>query len=745
MKVSFSQNLQSNGSTLPQRLKPVSYDPQNTTRLNWLRKYAFWKAGCVRARLESCYRLMIRNDGLQLLRKAYRAFRLPFGVFPRPLKSRTSAAATFATGTGVAAIILAGLTLFSTALPCAAQKLTLTPPVEQQSSQSSQPSGQVIYSRSTDEDGQTTTRAAQSASAPAIRMASEPSAEDADRQAVTFTEFDMDVRLNTMAQHIAVRALVTVRNDGKAALPRIPLQISSSLNWERIRANGRNVSFPVATLNSDTDHTGQLHEAVVPLAIPLAPGQTIQLDVTYSGSIAPSAQRLLAIGTPEDVALHSDWDGIGAAFTGLRGFGNVVWYPVSAPPVILGDGARLFDEIGEHKLRMAGASFRLRLTTEFPHGHAPTVALINGHPAQLSVTESGSLDQNQEVSGVATAELGRGDFGIRGSELVCGHSHAPRGNQHHHLGSPGERGECARLAAATAAVTPFLQGWLGQRPRAQLTLLDLPDVQDAPFETGAMLATTIRQTGPGFGPEQLNGIMAHALTHSWMLSPRAWLSEGVAHFMGTLWVERQSGREQALGTLEAARPALALAEPPSPGLSAGQPLAAAISPVYYRTKATYVLWMLRDVVGDATLSAALRAYDPAADVSKGYGRDTGRSSFERLLEQAGTRNDLSRFFGDWVDANKGLPDLNIESAYPSSPAPGSWLVAVNLANAGYVSVEVPVTVRSDSTTATQRVLVPARGKAVQRILIQGKPTEVQVNDGAIPETQASVHVTKLGD
>jgi hypothetical protein len=40
--------------------------------------------------------------------------------------------------------------------------------------------------------------------------------------------------------------------------------------------------------------------------------------------------------------------------------------------------------------------------------------------------------------------------------------------------------------------------------------------------------------------------------------------------------------------------------------------------------------------------------------------------------------------------------------------------------------------------------VPARGKAVQRILIQGKPTEVQVNDGTVPETQAAVHVTKLG-
>ena len=56
-----------------------------------------------------------------------------------------------------------------------------------------------------------------------------------------------------------------------------------------------------------------------------------------------------------------------------------------------------------------------------------------------------------------------------------------------------------------------------------------------------------------------------------------------------------------------------------------------------------------------------------------------------------------------------------------------------------------VTVRSASTSVTQRLLVPARGKAVQRILIQGQPTEVQVNDGTVPETQASVHVTKLNE
>lgn len=239
------------------------------------------------------------------------------------------------------------------------------PPQPQSPSSSS---GKVIFSRSSDENGQTVTQVGPGAANPNIQMATEPSADDNDRRAVTFTDFDLDVRLHTAAQQIAVRALVMVKNDGKTALARIPLQISSSLNWEEIRIAGKDVSFPVATLNSDTDHTGQLHEAAVPLAQPLAPGASLQLDVTYSGTISLTARRLLTIGTPEDMALHSDWDQISVPFTGLRGFGNVVWYPVSSVPVILGDGDRLFAEIGRQKLRLTGAHFRVRLTVESPRG-----------------------------------------------------------------------------------------------------------------------------------------------------------------------------------------------------------------------------------------------------------------------------------------------------------------------------------------------------------------------------------------
>jgi len=300
---------------------------------------------------------------------------------------------------------------------------------------------------------------------------------------------------------------------------------------------------------------------------------------------------------------------------------------------------------------------------------------------------------------------------------------------------PEDDGAVQPWITASATVTPFLQSWLGQKPRSQLTILDLPDAQDAPFETGAMLATSIREASA----DQLDGVLAHALSHAWVQSPRAWLSEGVAHFLGTMWVEKQRGRDQALSSLEASRAALALAEPASPGQGSGQPLALAISPIFYRTKATYVFWMLRDSAGDAALSAALRAYDPAQDLT----RDTGHSSFEKLLEQSGPRHDLSSFFAEWVDTDKGLPDLTIAGVFPTTPTPDSWLVAVNVTNNGYASAEVPVTVRSEANSVTRRVLVPARGKGVVRILIQQKPTEVQVNDGTVPESQASVHVTRL--
>lgn len=608
----------------------------------------------------------------------------------------------------------------------------VTPPDQQPAAQSA---GKVIFSRSTDAEGKVTTQA------PAVpQSVSEPVATDDERSALTFTALSLDVRLQTAAQHIAARAVFTVRNDGKTPLPYIPLQLSSSLQWEEIRVDGHPVRFSVATLNSDADHTGQLHEAAVPLAVPLAPGASLQLDAVYSGLIAVSAQRLLSIGTPEDVARHSDWDTISTDFTGLRGFGNVVWYPVSSVPVILGDGSRLFDEIGRHKLHLSGCRFSLHLAAEFPQGQPPTVALVNGLQLPLTVTDVHSLDP--DLSGVATASLAPITLGFQAPSLFLAirTAHpgtAAAGEQPNVMAftTPDNQVNVHAWLDAAAAVTPFLQRWLGPHPRAPLALLDLPDPDDAPWESGPLLCAALQEPPHDAPADRLTTAVVHALARAYAPVAPAWLSEGQATFFESLWVERKQGRDRAFTLLESNRAALAMAEPSSPGESSGTLLLQAISPVYYRTKAAYVLWMLRDQVGDDVFSAALSACDAA---------EPGQCNLPALLRQNGATADTSWLFSDWVDADKGLPDLSVDSVFPTPAKADTYLVAVNLSNGGYASAVVPVSVRTDKSTVTERVLVPARGKVTQRILVMAPPTEVQVNDGSVPETEASVHVTPVG-
>ena len=210
--------------------------------------------------------------------------------------------------------------------------------------------------------------------------------------------------------------------------------------------------------------------------------------------------------------------------------------------------------------------------------------------------------------------------------------------------------------------------------------------------------------------------------------------------MGNLWIEKTGGRGSAIRAMDSGRSALAIAEPGSPGGEKGQSLIEATDAVYYRTKAAYVLWMLRDMVGDGTLSAALRAYNPADDVTPEY--------FEHLIEQTSHTKDLLWFFNDWVYNDKGLPDLSIAGVFPSkSSVAGSYLVAVEVANDGYAECDVPVTVRSQGTKITQRLVVPARSRATHRFVIEGEPVEVIVNDGSVPEVGDSIHsrlITHIG-
>lgn len=614
---------------------------------------------------------------------------------------------------------------------CTAQNPTNQPAGQQDQPVITQPSGKVLFHRSLDANGNTVNGSGPQVK-PATQTVAAPSVTDADRQAIVVTGLDLDVRLNTPAQEIAARGTVTVRNSGKAPVSRIPLQLSSSLNWESIRIAGHDVPLAVATINSDADHTGELREAVASPGSPLKPGATLQLEVLYSGPIATTARRLVSVGTPDDLAAHSDWDEISSDFTGLRGFGNVVWYPVSSTPVLIGDGARLFDEIGRQKLRASGTSFRLRLTVEFPHGRPPTVAVVNGNPIALKISDRDT--SGPEVHGIAVAETGPTQLGFESPSLFVTTQIAHPGSHMAVYAVAADDSVVKNWLAAGANVSGMVERWLGEKPPAQLTILDLPNPDDTPWESGTLLAIPLS----GGTSDQIASVLSHSLTHAWMSPAPFWLDEGTANFMGTVWDDHEHHRDHALATLESGRQALALEEPTSPGASSGQPLGNATSPVYYRTKAAYILWMLRDAVGDEALGAALRASNAAsADHADPL------EAFQSALRTSAPRQDLSWLFSDWIDADHGLPDLTIDKVFPNAVQSGNWLVSVTISNSGYAAAQVPVTVRSATNTTTDRVLVPARGTVTPRLLVQGAPIEVQVNDGTIPETQASVHLTHI--
>jgi hypothetical protein len=603
------------------------------------------------------------------------------------------------------------------------------------------PPGKVLFSRDLDAPAEP------QPTNPAAPTQSDPLAvTGAERSALTFTAYDLDVHLTPASAAISVRAGLTVRNDSPTPLTRLILQISSSLHWDALSTRslppGPTAPLPFATrlIDTDADHTGRMTEAVVPLPQPLAPGASVSLAALYSGSIPPSAERLTRIGAPDDQALQSDWDSIAPSLTALRGFGNVLWLPASAPPVFLGDGAKLFQSVGLARLRQSAATVRLRLAVEYT-GDPPDAAFFCGRRQPLAAISDNANIPAAESPGVATAAFDAQPLGFRSPSLFVTDRPASQ------TGTPSNPTLIAAVtdhydalpayAAAAALVEPLLTDWLGPQPLATLTVLDHPG---QPFEDDALLVRPMRADGPA----TLAPALAHSLTHAWIHSSHPWIDEGLAQFLSILWTERTSGRAAALADLQDAARPLALIEPELPDSTlspAGSSLASATGDIFYRTKAAAVWWMLRSIVGDGALKQTLQTYrlDPTLD------RDP--IGLQRALEKL-SHKDLRWFFDDWVYRDRGLPDLSIVSVTPSqltsrAGLPAGWLIAVEVRNDGYAAAEVPVTVRSSTASETQRLRIPGRSSASTRIVFAGTPAEVEVNDGGVPETQTTLHTRQL--
>jgi hypothetical protein len=320
----------------------------------------------------------------------------------------------------------------------------------------------------------------------------------------------------------------------------------------------------------------------------------------------------------------------------------------------------------------------------------------------------------------------------------------------------GHEAGAATYSSALDPAMKFVSGWFGQ-PSAPITIADLADPHSAPFESGTLLMVSMAAED-----SKLAGInLVHELVHSALPSSRPWVFEGLAHFAEALYRQQQGGRGAALDLLGLHRAAFLDSEKEVAAAlgknigqknidqknidqksageeSIGQPLASTFDETCYRSKAAYVWWMLRDMVGDDALKQAIGKYRAEDDSDK----DKDPKYVERLVEAAAER-DLGWFFDDWVYQDRGLPDFRVQSVHPWTTEKGVQFITVTLENLGRAGAEVPFTILFEGGEITKRIEVRAKSTATTRVELPGTASEIVVNDGSVPESDLTNNVYKI--
>jgi hypothetical protein len=545
-----------------------------------------------------------------------------------------------------------------------------------------------------------------------------------DREAFTFTNYDLNVRVEPELQRLGVRGKITLRNDSATPQKIAVLQISSSLDWRSIKSADKPLQFISQSYTSDIDHTGALTEAILTLPSAVPPKGTVELEIAYEGVIVLDATRLTRIGTPESTAASTDWDQISTKFTAVRGVGYVAWYPVATEAADMAYNNSLFDALGRWKSREASASMEIALS--YPtvgSEETPPVILCDGVEPN-AVIKGGSPKSPVAKCSYPMLGLSSPTF------LSADYKSLARSNFEIYYLS-GHDAAATNFAAAAEKAVPFISVWFGEiRRKAETADIANPDA--ASFESGSLLLTPLSSIDP-----KLAGLVAvHQFTHAAFSSPRPWINEGLAHFMQALYVEREKGRPAALDYMEMHRSALDKSEKETaqPNEEAARSLINTADEELYRSKALYVWWMLRDMIGDQAIKKVLASYSPEQDKEP--------SHMPRLI-QAQTQKDVEWFFDDWVYRDRGLPDFKIESVFPRKTLPEGYMVAITVDNLGGAGAEVPITVKFAGGEISQRLVVKGKSNAVIRVEVPKAPEEVVVNDGSVPESKTANNVFKI--
>jgi hypothetical protein len=510
--------------------------------------------------------------------------------------------------------------------------------------------------------------------------------------------------------------------------------------------NGKPLLRVTHPLTSDIDHTGELSEAVLTFPQQIAPKGTVEVAISYAGAIAKSTARLEQADASPEVAAASDWDEIAQNFTALRGIGFVAWYPVATDAVSISDGSSYSLVLQKWRNRGLGSEFKLEACSTAANPKNQLVvfgSFVQGLTRQTAAQPGAGKQSSAAASCAAFPAM---TLGLNTPSLVLGtlsrRDMAGEGVDATIVYPPDQAQIAGDYAAVMKPAETLVNQWFGKSKRS-LLIVGLPDTHHVPWESGDALFTPLKREAKS---AELS--LVHQFTHAAFPSPRPWIFEGLAHFAQALQSEGAHNRTASLEYMAQQLPALVddekenveIAEHahPRPISIVFTSLIAGNDEVLYRSKAMYVWWMLRDMLGDTVLQRALARYRAEEDTDPAYVQHL----LEAEAKAAGIRADLETFFNDWVYRDRGLPDFHIAATYArpllNSPDGSGFLVTVTVENLGDAGAEVPVTLSAaNKESITKRLVVPAAGKASLRFTPQNQPQTVTVNDGSVPESDTT--------
>jgi len=204
-----------------------------------------------------------------------------------------------------------------------------------------------------------------------------------------------------------------------------------------------------------------------------------------------------------------------------------------------------------------GAAFAAKLgtmkVTEEFLGEAPNLAVLDGEIFTVTPTTQPAAS----VPGIVTCTLPPTRLGFASPSLFLITRSRQEGDGVAVFARTEDVTNAQAYMKAATMVIPLIHRWLGTEPRGTLNIVDLPEKGDAPFEDGSVLFTNVQSAEP----YKLGDTLIHSLTHLYFHSSYPWLQEGVASFMGSLWLEQNLGKDAAIERLDNSRGALSLAEP----------------------------------------------------------------------------------------------------------------------------------------------------------------------------------------